>query len=61
MSTSILEVIESGGFDLSTYEGADWLLGQQSQFEELIEKAEETRDAHIEAIEIAEQQSMEEE
>lgn len=60
MSTSILQVIESGGYDLDTYEGAEWLLAQQNQFEELIEKAEEVRDAHIEAVELAELQSLEE-
>lgn len=41
MSVSLLEVIEQGGYDLSTKEDARWLLSKQSEFEELIEKAEE--------------------
>lgn len=40
MSTSIRELIEGGGFDLSTFEDANWLLAQRNQFEELVEKAE---------------------
>ena len=50
MSTSILEVIEAGGFNLNTLEDAKWLIGQQKQFEALVEKAE----ADIEAFEEAE-------
>lgn len=42
MSVSLKEVIESGGYDLTTLEDARWLLAQQSQFEELVEEAEET-------------------
>lgn len=38
---SLLEVIEAGGFDLSTEEDAEWLLSTQSEYEDLIEKAEE--------------------
>ena len=41
MSVSLLEVIEHGGYDLSTKEDAIWLLSKRSEFEELIEKAEE--------------------
>lgn len=44
MSISILEVIEAGGYDLDTVEDAEWLLSQQSEFEELVEKAEELVD-----------------
>ena len=40
MSVSLLEVIEAGGYDLSTVEDANWLLSKQSEFEELIEQAE---------------------
>lgn len=40
MSVSLLEVIEAGGYDISTVEDAQWLLGKQSEFEELIEQAE---------------------
>jgi len=41
MSVSLLEVIESGGYDLSTKDDCLWLLSKQSEFEELIEQAEE--------------------
>ena len=40
MSVSLLEVIEAGGYDLSTVEDANWLLSRQNEFEELIEQAE---------------------
>lgn len=41
MGVSIQEVIESGGYDLSTREDAEWLLGQVNQFEELVIEAED--------------------
>lgn len=41
MSVSIQEVIEAGGYDLTTVEDARWLLGQEANFDELIEAAEE--------------------
>ena len=41
MSVSLLEVIEAGGYDLSTVEDANWLLSKQNEFEELIEESEE--------------------
>ena len=44
MSVSLREVIEAGGYDLSTPEDANWLLSKQSEFEELIEEAQETVD-----------------
>lgn len=40
MSVSLREVIESGGYDLTTLEDAQWLLAQQSNFDELVEEAE---------------------
>ena len=40
MSVSLAEVIEAGGYDLSTVEDANWLLSKQNEFEELIEQAE---------------------
>lgn len=40
MSVSLLEVIEAGGYNLSTVEDANWLLSKQNEFEELIEQAE---------------------
>ena len=44
MSVSLLEVIEAGGYDLDTVEDAKWLLSQQSEFDELIEQAQEVVD-----------------
>lgn len=40
MSVSLREVIEAGGYDLSTVEDANWLLSKRSEFEELVEAAE---------------------
>jgi hypothetical protein len=40
MSVSIKEVVEAGGYNLSTLEDARWLKSQESQFEELIADAE---------------------
>lgn len=57
MSVSILEVIEAGGYDLSTPEDAKWLLAQVNQFEELVVKAEDM----LEAIEQAETDILEKE
>ena len=45
MSVSLLEVIEHGGYDLNTYEDALWLLSKQTEFAELIEKADELVEA----------------
>lgn len=42
MGVSLLEVIEAGGYDISIKEDANWLLSKQSEFEELVEQAEET-------------------
>ena len=44
MSVSILEVIEAGGYDLTTLEDAEWLLCQVNEFEELVEKAQDLVD-----------------
>ena len=58
MSVSLLEVIEAGGYDLSTVEDANWLLAVKEEFEELAEKAEAT----IEKAELeAELESLREE
>lgn len=48
MSVTIKEVIEAGGYDLTTLEDARWLLGKQSEFTELVKEAEET----IEKLEV---------
>lgn len=41
MSVTIREVIEAGGYDLTTVDDANWLLAQQEQFAELVEEAED--------------------
>lgn len=41
MSVSLLEVIEAGGYDLTTKEDALWLLSKVSEFETLITEAED--------------------
>lgn len=41
MSVSLLEVLEAGGYDLSQPDDCIWLLSKQSEFEELVEQAEE--------------------
>lgn len=41
MSVSLSEVIEAGGYNLTTVEDSNWLLSKQSEFTELIEQAEE--------------------
>ena len=45
MSVSLLEVIEAGGYDITTYDDANWLLSKQSELEELIEEAQAVVDA----------------
>lgn len=40
MSVSLLEVIEHGGYDLTTVADARWLLSKQTEFEQLINEAE---------------------
>lgn len=40
MGVLLQEVIEAGGYDLSTTEDAQWLLSTQNEYEELIEQAE---------------------
>jgi hypothetical protein len=44
MSVSLLEVIEAGGYNLTTKEDAQWLLCQQKEFEELVENAQDLVD-----------------
>ena len=44
MSVSLQEVIEAGGYDLATVEDANWLLSKQSEFDELVEQAQELVD-----------------
>ena len=44
MSTTLSEVIERAGFDLSTKDDANWLLSRRNEIEELLEQAEDTVD-----------------
>lgn len=44
MSVSLLQVIEYSGYDITTKDDAIWLVSKQSEFEELIEQAQETID-----------------
>jgi hypothetical protein len=55
MSVSILEVIDAGGYDLSTEKDARWLLAQCNQWDELVDAAEEL----INKIEEAESERLE--
>lgn len=41
MSVNLQEVIEAGGYDLTTVDDSIWLLAQRNEFEFLIEQAEE--------------------
>lgn len=41
MSVSLLEVIEAGGYDITTKQDALWLLSKQSEFAELVEQVED--------------------
>ena len=53
MSVSLIEVIEAGGYDLTTLEDAAWLLSVASEFDDLVMDAEEL-------IEEEEQRQMDE-
>ena len=44
MSVSLLEVIEHSGYDITTVEDARWLLSKQSEFEQLVEQAQDVVD-----------------
>lgn len=59
MSVSIREVIEAAGYDLSTPEGAQWLVAQEDLFDEMIEEAEEVVEAEEERLSEIEQREME--
>ena len=37
---TLLEVIESAGYDITTPDDANWLLSKRTEFEQLIEEAE---------------------
>lgn len=45
MSVSLLEVLENAGYDIkNNIEDARWLLGQESEFNDLVEMAGELED-----------------
>lgn len=44
MSVSLLEVVQQAGYDLETVQDAKWLLSKQSEFEHLIEDAQDLVD-----------------
>lgn len=44
MSVSLREVIESGGYDLTTRDDCNWLLSKRQEFEDLLEAAEDQID-----------------
>ena len=48
MSVSLFEVIEQGGYDLNNLEDAYWLKSKSSEWDELLEKAENMINAHEE-------------
>ncbi len=48
MSVSLLEVIEAGGYDITTVEDARWLVSKQSEFEQLVDEAEAVIEAEDE-------------
>ena len=41
MSVSLLEVLEDAGYDLNTYEDANWFVSKQQEFNDLLCKAED--------------------
>ncbi len=50
MSVTIIEVIEAGGYDLSTIEDAKWLISQEINFEYLLQKAKKMVNAEEERL-----------
>lgn len=57
MSVSLLEVLENAGFDIkNNVEDARWLLGQESEFNDLVEMAGELEDDWAEYSDFVEMQ-----
>lgn len=48
MSVSLLEVIESGGYNLENIEDCYWLVSREDEFEELIKNAIDKIDSYEE-------------
>ena len=60
MSVSLLEVLNSAGYDFTKLEDAQWLSAQEAQWDELLEQAEELIDeAEYQANEEAEREYRE--
>lgn len=57
MSVSLLEVIQAAGYNLDTKEDAQWFLSKESEFDDLVEHAENI----IEEIENKELEEAQEE
>ena len=59
MSVSLLEALEGSGYNFYLREDCEWLVSKQSEFEELIEKAQETIEGYelTEEIESGDEQS----
>lgn len=57
MSVSLLEVLENAGYDIkNNVEDARWLLGKESEFNNLIEMAGELEDDWVEYSDFVEMQ-----
>lgn len=59
MSVSIEEVVSSAGYDVNNPDDANWILGQKTDWEELLEQAEKTVEEYIDyqdTIEILEEE-----
>lgn len=57
MSVSLLEVLENAGYDIkNNVEDARWLLGQESEFNDLVEMAGELEDDWSEYSDFVEMQ-----
>ena len=46
MSVSLSEVLEAAGYDLATYDDANWLLSVRNEFDDLADEAEKVVDEH---------------
>lgn len=44
MSVSLLEVVEAGGYDITTREDALWFISKMGEFAELLEQAQDLLD-----------------
>ena len=57
MSVSLSEILENAGYDIkNNIDDARWFLGQESEFNELLEKAGELEDDYCEYVDFVETQ-----